>query len=68
MRLVPLPAGVATEREPALQLRHRISEKLSVEVPVVAWRGQGFLRLAANVYNRPRDYERLAEGLPKLLA
>jgi isopenicillin-N epimerase len=34
---------------------------------VNAWGGRGWLRLSAQVYNRPEEYEALAERLPSLL-
>ena len=68
MRLVPLPAGVATTPPDAIALRLLISEKLAAETAVNSWHGRGLLRLSAQVYNRPDDYHRLAEHLPALLA
>ena len=67
MAVVPLPAGVATDPESALRWRQRVADELGAEVAVNAWRGQGLLRLCAQVYNRPEEYERLAERLPTLL-
>jgi isopenicillin-N epimerase len=65
MRLVPLP--VDGDEAAAVRLRERISDELRAEVAVNAWNGRLLLRLCAQVYNRPEEYERLAEGLPKLL-
>jgi len=65
MRLVPLP--VEGDDTIARRLRERISDELRAEVGINAWHGRLYLRLAANVYNRADEYERLAEGLPKLL-
>ncbi|MFG2036822.1 aminotransferase class V-fold PLP-dependent enzyme [Dactylosporangium sp. NPDC048998] len=67
MTLIPLPAGVAVDQAGAAALRRRISDELAAEVGLAGWRGRGYLRLSAQVYNRPEDYQRLAEGLPKLL-
>ncbi|MGH8895108.1 MAG: aminotransferase class V-fold PLP-dependent enzyme [Actinomycetes bacterium] len=67
MQLVPLPAGVATSPEDAARLQARIGDTVSVEVSVSSWSGRGFLRLSAQVYNAPADYERLAGVLPSLL-
>lgn len=67
MRLLPLPAGVATTLEEAVALRNRISDRLAAEVSLTAWNGRGWLRLCGQVYNRPEEYDRLAEGLPGLL-
>jgi isopenicillin-N epimerase len=68
MRIVPLPTGLATTQPEALALRQQIGDKLATEVAVNAWGGRGWLRLSAQVYNRPEEYETLAERLPPLLA
>jgi len=65
MRLIPLPldGDVAA----AVRLRERIYDELRAEVAVNSWHGRLLLRLCAQIYNRPDEYDRLAEGLPKLL-
>ncbi|MGB2567351.1 aminotransferase class V-fold PLP-dependent enzyme [Micromonospora citrea] len=68
MRVVPLPPGVATTLDAARALRARIAERLAAEVSVAGWNGRGWLRLCGQVYNSPDEYERLAAGLPALLA
>ena len=68
MRVVPLPAGLATTQAEAQALRQHIADKLAAETAVNAWGGRGWLRLSAQVYNRPDDYERFAERLAPLLA
>ena len=67
MRILPLPAGLATTVPEAHALRQHIADKLAVETAVNAWGGRGWLRLSAQVYNRPDEYDRLAEHLPALL-
>jgi isopenicillin-N epimerase len=67
MRILPLPAGLATTQAEASALRLHISDKLATETAVNAWGGRGWLRLSAQVYNRPDEYDRLAERLPALL-
>jgi isopenicillin-N epimerase len=67
MRIVPLPAGLATTYPEAHALRQHIADKLAVETAINAWGGRGWLRLSAQVYNRPEEYDRLAEHLPALL-
>jgi isopenicillin-N epimerase len=67
MALIPLPAGVAGDHASANALRRRISDELSAEVGLADWLGRGYLRLSAQVYNRVEDFQRLADGLPKLL-
>ncbi|MEV0715565.1 aminotransferase class V-fold PLP-dependent enzyme [Asanoa sp. NPDC050611] len=67
MRLIPLPAGVATTQPEAVVLRERISDELKTEVNLNAWNGRGWLRICGQVYNRADEYERFAERLPSLL-
>jgi isopenicillin-N epimerase len=67
MRLVPLPGDGTVDSAAAVRLRERISDELRAEVGVNAWNGRPLLRLCAQIYNRPEEYDRLAEGLPKLL-
>jgi len=68
MTLVALPEGFAETEDEAVALRLRIAEELGVEALTLAWNGRGYVRLSAQVYNAPSDYERLADGLPGLLA
>jgi len=67
MRIIPLPSGVGADEAAADDLITMIADGLAVEVAATAWRGQGLLRLSAQVYNRPADYAALADGLPALL-
>jgi isopenicillin-N epimerase len=67
MRLIALPDGIASTFESARALRDQISDELATEVAVNSWQGRGLLRVSAQVYNRPEEYERLAERLPALL-
>lgn len=68
MRIVPLPAGLATTQPEAQALRQHIADKLAVETAVNAWGGRGLLRLSAQVYNHADEYDRFAERLPQLLS
>lgn len=68
MRIVPLPAGLATSPAEAQALRQYIADKLSVETQLSSWNGRGLLRLSAQVYNRADEYEKFAERLPAALA
>jgi isopenicillin-N epimerase len=67
MQLVPLPDGVAADPEAASALQAHIGEQIGVEVAVTSWRGAGYLRLSAHVYDAPADYQRLAADLPSLI-
>ena len=68
MRVLPLPDGVVTNHVDARAVRQLIADHLAAETAVYAWSGRGWLRLAAQVYNRREDYDRLAERLPGLLS
>ncbi len=67
MTLVRLPKGVAETDEEARTLQARIADQLGVEACPIAWNGCGYLRLSAQVYNAPADYDRLAKGMPSIL-
>ena len=67
MRLVALPVGVAETEEDADRLYEALGAEL-VEAQVVAYDGQGWLRLSCAPYNLQEDYQRLADVLPKVLA
>lgn len=61
LRLVRLPAGLATTPDDAHSLRHAIATHIGAETAITSWNGQGFLRLSAHVYNTARDYDEFAE-------
>jgi isopenicillin-N epimerase len=67
MRVIPLPAGVATDTASTVALRDRIADDLATQVAINTWQPGGLLRLSAQVYNEPDEYERLAQRLPSLL-
>jgi len=67
MQLVPLPDGVGHTVAGAVELQRRVGEEIAAEIAVSPWRDRGYLRLSAQVYNSPADYERLARDLPALL-
>ncbi len=66
MTLVNLPKGVADTEEKARKLQAQIGEARIEAVPI-SWNGHGYLRLSAQAYNAPFEYERLAKELPALL-
>jgi isopenicillin-N epimerase len=67
MRIVPLPGGRAATIDDAMALEARIADELATVVAVFSWNGRGWLRLAGQVYNVRAEYDRLAEGLPRIL-
>lgn len=68
MAALALPPGVAEDEAGAESWKRRIAEHAAVEVAVTTFRGRGLLRLSAQVYNRPADFDALARRLPLLLA
>ena len=67
MRLVVLPDGVGDTPDKAARIEAAVRDELRTELTVNAFAGQGTMRIAAQIYNRPADYERLADRLPALL-
>ena len=63
MRVVPLPVAFDDPRD----LQAEISDRLGVEVAVPKWNGRTLLRVSANIYNAPAEYDRLAAGIKSLL-
>jgi isopenicillin-N epimerase len=67
MRVIPLPPGLVTDQLAGRALYHRIADELATETAINVWRGEGLLRVSAQLYNSPEEYEKLAENLPSLL-
>ncbi|MEV0651295.1 aminotransferase class V-fold PLP-dependent enzyme [Phytomonospora sp. NPDC050363] len=67
MRLVFLPEGVGDTQEKCGVIEQAVRERLRTELTVNAFGGTGTMRIAAQIHNRPADYERLADRLPALL-
>ena len=67
MRVIPLPAGLATTAPEAHGLRDQLADRLSIETAINAWGGRGHLRLSAQIYNDADDYDNLADKLPGFL-
>lgn len=68
MRVVPLPPEAARDAAGIDALTDRIADELHTLVAVNLWRGRPLLRLSAQAYNRPEEYDTLAARLPRLLA
>lgn len=66
MALVPLPPGCADTPEQAKAVQDHLVTR-GVEVAMSCWNGRGAIRLSAQVYNQPTDYERLAAGVRDFL-
>jgi isopenicillin-N epimerase len=67
MALVRLPPGRADTPEQAREIQDYLVT-LGVETAIGCWNGRGAIRLSAQVYNQPSDYERLAIGVRDFLA
>jgi isopenicillin-N epimerase len=61
LRLVGLPARVATTPDEAGALRTELAERLGIETAITSWGGSGFLRISTHAYSTPEDYEDFAE-------
>ncbi|MGW2252486.1 aminotransferase class V-fold PLP-dependent enzyme [Kitasatospora sp. NPDC001660] len=67
MRTVRLPAGWAETEPDARAVMAQVRGRLATRIAVRPWAGGGVLRVCAQLYNRPEEYERLADGLAELL-
>ena len=45
----------------------RLREEFGVEVPVITWQEQPYIRISIQVYNQPQDIERLLAALREIL-
>jgi isopenicillin-N epimerase len=64
MRLIPLPARL--DEAAARELHQRLATEHRIEVALTAWPGGRGLRVSAQVYNQPADYDRLADAVATL--
>ncbi|MBT2454231.1 aminotransferase class V-fold PLP-dependent enzyme [Streptomyces sp. ISL-86] len=67
MRALRLPPGIAETPETARALREELAARLRIRVLIWPWPGGGGIRVCGQIYNRPEEYERLADGLPAFL-
>jgi isopenicillin-N epimerase len=67
MSVVELPPGAASTFDEALAIQERLFSEHRVEVPITWWRDRAFVRMSAQVYNAPADYERLAGAIRAVL-
>ncbi|HTN76898.1 MAG TPA: hypothetical protein VL096_16685, partial [Pirellulaceae bacterium] len=61
MAHLPLPPGDAKQLQRALWDQHRI------EIPVIAWGGERWIRVSCHLYNTREEIDRLVSILPALL-
>jgi isopenicillin-N epimerase len=64
MRLIPLPARL--DEAAARELHRRLAAEHRIEVALTAWPGGRGLRVSAQIYNQPADYDRLADAVATL--
>lgn len=62
MAIAPLPETTDLQR-----LKDRLYEEFQVEVPLIEWNGNKFLRVSVQGYNTQEDVEALCQGLEALL-
>jgi isopenicillin-N epimerase len=67
MRLVPLPPDSPGLAEGVDRLRERIYAELATRVPVTTWGTNHYIRLSAQIYNTPSQYDSFAEGVGPLI-
>ncbi|MFI2611828.1 aminotransferase class V-fold PLP-dependent enzyme [Kitasatospora sp. NPDC018619] len=67
MRTVRLPAGYGETEPQAKALTAEVWHRFGTRIAVRPWAGGGVLRVSAQLYNRPAEYDRLAGGLAELL-
>ena len=61
MVTVPLPPCDAK------QLKTHLWDDFKIEVPIIVWRDQPYIRVSIQAYNTAEDVDRLMEALGKLL-
>jgi isopenicillin-N epimerase len=66
MAVVALPQGVGTTLDQAQAVQADLYLAERIEVPFGTWNDRGYVRLSAQAYNAPAEYERLARTLPEL--
>lgn len=66
---VRLPDATAPPPPARDPVQVALFERFGIEVPVIPWPAspRRWLRISAQIYNRPDDYERLATALPAVL-
>jgi len=67
MATLRLPLRFQHIDEPAREiLQQRLYDQFKVEAPLILWDGHAYVRVSCQIYNTPRDYERLAEAIEKI--
>jgi len=66
MATVRLPPSLRARFGKPEALGAHLYEVERIEIPVIDFAGHWHVRMSAQIYNRPQDYERLAEAIEKL--
>ena len=66
MTVVALPLAGAATQERAIEVRNHLSEVHKIGVAVNAMSGRLWVRIAAQAYNEPSEYERLRDAVRSL--
>jgi len=67
MATLRLPLRFQHIDEPVREiLQQRLYNEFKVEAPLIIWDGHAYVRVSCQIYNRPQDYERLAEAIEKI--
>jgi isopenicillin-N epimerase len=48
------------------KLQQRLYNEFKVEAPLILWDNHAYVRVSCQIYNRPQDYERLAEAIERI--
>ena len=76
MATVPLPSqdvfrrkfeNSAANWQVVTAMKAAIYDRYRIEVPVIEWQNQWWIRVSCQIYNRPAQYERLADAVLDLL-
>ena len=62
MGIAPLPAQVNIP-----ELKRRLYDETNIEVPLITWNGQNFIRISIQGYNRASDIDQLLDALKRML-
>lgn len=68
MATIRLPERFGTTADDAVTLRDRLLYEHAIEVHLAAWKGRLQLRISAQIYNEPADYDRLGDAVDRELA
>ena len=63
MASIPVPGEVRSRLPDARALQSLLLDEYSIEIPVIEWGDQWWVRVSCQVYNEPQQYDRLAEAV-----